>query len=105
MIHANSENREEINPIIEKIGKEFDNALEDDFNTHLALSAFFQLVKEANRLAAEEKLGKEDARVIKTELEREKKLEHELRYHKISLRQALQREKKISFLEAINFLH
>jgi len=70
LIHANSENREEINPLIEKTGAEFDNALEDDFNTHLALSAFFQLVKEANRLAAEEKLGKADALIIKTEIER-----------------------------------
>jgi cysteinyl-tRNA synthetase len=70
LIHANSENREKINPIIEKIGNEFDTALEDDFNTHLALSAFFQLVREANRLAAEERLGKDDAKIIKTELER-----------------------------------
>ncbi len=70
LIHADSENREEINPIIEKMSTEFDNALEGDFNTHLALSAFFQLVKEANRLAAEEKLGKEDAQIIKTELQR-----------------------------------
>jgi cysteinyl-tRNA synthetase len=70
LIHANSENHKEINSIIEKIGKEFDNALEDDFNTHLALSAFFQLVREGNKLAAEEKLGKEDATIIKTEFER-----------------------------------
>jgi len=70
LIHAISENREEINPIIEKMGTEFDSALEDDFNTHLALSAFFQLVRETNRLAAEEKLGKEDAQIIKTELQR-----------------------------------
>jgi len=70
LIHANSENREEINSKIKKIGIEFDNALDDDFNTHLALSAFFQLVKEANRLAAEEKLGKDDAQIIKTEFER-----------------------------------
>jgi len=34
------------------------------------LSAFFQLAKEANRLAAEEKLGKENAKIIKTEFER-----------------------------------
>ena len=70
LIHANSENHEEINQMVEKAGTEFNHALEDDFNTHLALSAFFQLVKEANRLAAEEKLGKEDAHIIKTELER-----------------------------------
>ena len=36
----------------------------------LALSAFFQLVKETNKLAAEEKLGKSDAQVIKKEFER-----------------------------------
>jgi len=70
LIHADSENHEDVNRIIEKMSTEFDNALEDDFNTHLALSAFFQLVKEANRLAADEKLGKEDAKIIKTELER-----------------------------------
>ena len=70
LVHADSKNHEEINPMIEKTNTEFDNALEDDFNTHLALSSFFQLVKEANRLAAEEKLGKEDAQIIKTELQR-----------------------------------
>lgn len=67
LIHANSENSEKVGSIVEKLGSEFDKALEDDVNTHLALSAFFQLVKEANRLAAEEKLGKEDAKIIKTE--------------------------------------
>ena len=70
LIHANSENHEEINPVIKKIGNEFDNALEDNFNTHLALSAFFQLVKEGNILAADEKLGKKDAEIIKTEFNR-----------------------------------
>ena len=70
LIHADSVNQEDIEPTIEKLGKEFDEALEDDFNTHLALSSFFQLVKEANRLAADEKLGKEDAKSIKAELQR-----------------------------------
>ena len=37
-------------------------------NDTLALSAFFQLVKETNKLAAEEKLGKENTHVIKKEL-------------------------------------
>jgi len=69
LIHANSENHK-ISPTIEKIGTEFDNAMEDNFNTHLALSAFFKLVKEVNRLAADEKLGKADALIIKTEFER-----------------------------------
>jgi len=70
LIHANSENSENIDELIQKIGIDFDNALDDDFNTHLALSAFFQLVKETNRLAADEKLGKENSQIIKTELKR-----------------------------------
>ena len=70
LIHANSENQEEVIDNIKKISIEFDNALEDEFNTHLALSAFFQLVKETNRLAAEEKLGRKDSEIIKKEFER-----------------------------------
>lgn len=70
LIHANSQNNENVNEIVQKLGSKFDKALEDDFNTHLALSAFFHLVKETNRLAAEEKLGKEDAEIIKPEFQR-----------------------------------
>ena len=70
LIHANNENQIDITENIKKIGIEFDNSLEDDLNTHLALSAFFQLVKEVNRLAAEEKLGKNYAQIIKKEFER-----------------------------------
>ena len=74
LIHANSEKQEDSSEIIKKIGIEFDDALEDDFNTHLALSAFFQLVKEVNRLAAEEKLGKEQSSIFKKELMRMMKI-------------------------------
>ena len=70
LIHANNETRDEIDEIVTKIGIEFDAALDDDFNTHLALSAFFQLVKETNRLAAEEKLGLNNSKAIKEELKR-----------------------------------
>ena len=70
LIHSDSENSENVTEIVQNLGSEFDKALEGDFNTHLALSAFFQLVKETNRLAAEEKLGKEDARIIKPEFQR-----------------------------------
>ena len=70
LIHADSENNEEIKSIIENLSTEFNNALESDLNTHLALSAFFQLVKETNRLAADEKLGKENSHTIKIELKR-----------------------------------
>jgi len=70
LIHANNETGDEIDEIVTKAGIEFDTALNDDFNTHLALSAFFQLVKETNRLAAEEKLGKDNSNTIKIELKR-----------------------------------
>ncbi len=70
LIHANNENTENVDEFVHKTGIGFDNALDSDFNTHLALSSFFQLVKEANRLAAEEKLSEENSRTIKTELKR-----------------------------------
>ena len=71
LIHANNENRNSgIKSLIEETGNEFDNALESDFNTHLALLAFFKLVKEINHLAAEEKLGSNDAKIIIPEFER-----------------------------------
>ncbi len=70
LIHANNEMSEKINELVTKIGVGFDTALNNDFNTHLALSAFFQLVKETNRLAAEEKLGKNNSNIIKIELKR-----------------------------------
>ena len=70
LIHANNKNQENVSENVQKIGIEFDKSLEDDFNTHLALSAFFQLVKETNRLAAAEKLGKENGEIIKKEFER-----------------------------------
>jgi len=74
LIHANNQNQENISENVKKIGMEFDKSLEDDFNTHLALSAFFELVKETNRLAAEEKLGKENSVIIKKEFERISKI-------------------------------
>lgn len=70
LIHTNNETGEGIDEIVTKIGIEFDTALNNDFNTHLALSAFFQLVKETNRLAAEEKLGLKNSKAIKGELKR-----------------------------------
>ena len=70
LIHANNEMGEEINELVTKLGMEFDTALDSDFNTHLALSAFFQLVKETNKLAAKEKLGKNNVDEIKKEMDR-----------------------------------
>ena len=49
---------DEIKKIITECINEFESALDDDFNTHLALSAFFKLVKEVNRLVSAELLTK-----------------------------------------------
>jgi len=49
---------------------EFDSALSNDFNTSLALTAFFKLVKEINRLAADELLSKSIAEKALPEFER-----------------------------------
>jgi len=49
---------DEIKKIILECQNEFDNALESDFNTHLALSAFFKFVNEINQLAASETITK-----------------------------------------------
>ena len=70
LIHANNVEQENISEKIRSISTEFDKSLEDDLNTHLALSSFFELVKETNRLAAEEKLGIENSLIIKKEFER-----------------------------------
>lgn len=70
LIHANSSQGHRIDEKIEQTKNEFDNALESDFNTHLALSAFFKLVKETNRISAETSLGKLDSEKIMTEFER-----------------------------------
>ncbi len=71
LIHANNESQDEnIKSLVEKTSKNFDKALEEEFNTHLALLAFFSLVKETNRLAADETLGMTDAEIIKSEFER-----------------------------------
>ena len=70
LIHANSNEQEDISDKIKNISLEFDKSLEADLNTHLALSTFFQLVKETNRLAASEKIGIENAQIIMMEFER-----------------------------------
>ena len=59
---------------LQKISEEFDNALEDDLNTHLATTAFFQLVKEINRVSVESIYGKDESQVIKKEFSRMMKI-------------------------------
>ncbi len=60
----------EIQEIIRGCGLEFDRCLENDFNTHEALSAFFRLVREINRLAAGEQLTKSVSEAARPEIER-----------------------------------
>tara|TARA_Y100000590_G_scaffold1904_1_gene2403 strand:- start:231 stop:1622 length:1392 start_codon:yes stop_codon:yes gene_type:complete len=49
---------DEISEMLQQSRKNFDSALNDDFNTPLALSVFSNLVKNINSLAAEEKISK-----------------------------------------------
>ncbi|KRT60726.1 MAG: cysteinyl-tRNA synthetase [Thaumarchaeota archaeon CSP1-1] len=52
-----------IENIISESKKEFDSVLENDLNTHLALSAFFKFVNQINQLAASDSLTKSIADV------------------------------------------
>ena len=49
---------------------EFDSALNNDFNTPLALTAYYKLIREVNSLAAEEKITENYAKIILPEFER-----------------------------------
>ena len=48
-----------VKEMIESHERKFDDAMSDDFNTSLALTAFFDMVKELNALASEEKISKQ----------------------------------------------
>ena len=73
LIHAQN-NQKNSNFKIENFLKEFNYSLENNFNTHESLLAFFMLIKETNRLAAEERLSIEDAQKIMPEFERMMKI-------------------------------
>ncbi len=74
LMHAIGDGVDDCKPILAKLSDEFDKSLEDDLNTHLALSAFNKLVKETNKLAANGGLGKENSQMIKIELQRMMKI-------------------------------
>ena len=61
---------DEAQKIISETKKEFDAGLESDFNTPLALSAFFKLVKEVNRIAAAEMLTQSISERVVPEFEK-----------------------------------
>ncbi|MGY5142346.1 MAG: cysteine--tRNA ligase, partial [Nitrosopumilus sp.] len=73
LIHADGSDSQGIQ-WLQKISKEFDNALEDDLNTHLATTAFFHLVKEINRVSVENIFGKDESQLIKKEFSRMMKI-------------------------------
>ena len=53
-----SQETEDISSLLEESREKFDAALNDDFNTSLGLSVFFNMIKTINSLAAEEKITK-----------------------------------------------
>jgi cysteinyl-tRNA synthetase len=61
---SESEELEKIMQIINQSKIEFNNALDSDFNSPLALSAFFKLVKNVNQLASSEKLTRSIADIV-----------------------------------------
>ena len=56
-----SQETEDISSLLEESREKFDVALNDDFNTSLGLSIFFNMIKTINSLAAEEKITKKIA--------------------------------------------
>jgi len=56
--------------LLDECKNEFDSALNNDFNTPLALAAYYKLIKEVNSLAAEEEITENYAKIILPEFER-----------------------------------
>ena len=55
---------------MDECNNEFDTALNNDFNTPLALAAYYKLIREVNSLAADEKLTANHANIILPKFER-----------------------------------
>ncbi len=71
LIHAEGQSSETTTcNMVKKCAIEFDTTLECDLNTHSAISSFFLLIRETNHLAAEGRLGANDARIIRREFDR-----------------------------------
>ena len=56
--------------VVDECKNEFDSALNNDFNTPLALAAYYKLIRAVNSVAAEEKITVADAKRILPEFER-----------------------------------
>jgi len=71
LIHSQgSKSASETSSLVHDARLQFNAALESDFNTHLAVSSFFKLVKDTNRLAADGALGGKESKKIMKEFQR-----------------------------------
>ncbi|MBI5377321.1 MAG: cysteine--tRNA ligase [Thaumarchaeota archaeon] len=61
---------DEVQKMSSEIKKEFEEALESDFNTPMALNTFFKLVKEINRITASEMLTQSISKIVLPEFEK-----------------------------------
>ena len=61
---------EDIEKLVIRCKNDFNSALNDDFNTPLALTIFYKLIKEVNSLAAEEKITETISKLILPEFEK-----------------------------------
>ena len=59
-----------IEKLVIRCKNDFNSALNDDFNTPLALTIFYKLIKEVNSLAAEEKITETISKLILPEFEK-----------------------------------
>ena len=59
-----------VDKLVNECKNEFDSALNNDFNTPLALTTYYKLIREVNSLAADEKITQNSAKMIMPEFER-----------------------------------
>ena len=59
-----------VDKLVNECKNEFDSALNNDFNTPLALTTYYKLIREVNSLAADEKITQNSAKMIMQEFER-----------------------------------
>jgi len=60
--------------LVKECKEEFDSALNNDFNTPLALTAYYKLIREVDAIAADEKITQTSAGIILPEFERMSKI-------------------------------
>jgi len=65
-----SDTNSSVDILVNECKNEFDSALNNDFNTPLALAVYYKLIREVNSVAAEEKITMADAKIILPEFER-----------------------------------